>query len=187
MRGTIKVIICSFLDLWFSNSILPSGKSKKPSCLLVMRWTISILPEFLENYLWFSWFFIFIIIITWEKQEWWGKSSYPSCVQPLCPTRWSLVPFVICGLCFWFSISPNGRIGKVKVGENQGVCSSTSCHVDISWIISGRGNYLHLQPLTRENKGCFYWTTCMYHQKSLHLVVNSMTKNTPRILSCKRK
>ena len=61
------------------------------------------------------------------------------------------------------------------------------CHVDISWIISGRGNYLHMQPMTRENKGCFYWTTCMYRQKSLHLVVNSMTKNTPRILSCKRK
>ena len=134
MRGTIKVIICSFLDLWFSNSILPSGKSKKVRVgeaqlpaghALNHQHTARIFRKLFVVFLIFDFHYYYYVGEA-RRSEWWGKSSYPSCVQPLCPTRWSLVPFVICGLCFWFSISPNGRIGKVKVGENQGVCSSTS-------------------------------------------------------------
>ena len=123
MRGTIKVIICSFLDLWFSNSILPSGKSKKPSCLLVMRWTISILPEFLENYLWFSWFFIFIIIITWEKQEGQSDGGSPATLHVfnhyvLPDDHWCLLSFVVC--VFDFPYHRMEESGRSKWGKTKG-------------------------------------------------------------------
>ena len=123
MRGTIKVIICSFLDLWFSNSILPSGKSKKPSCLLVMRWTISILPEFLENYLWFSWFLIFIIIITWEKQEGQSDGGSPATLHVfnhyvLPDDHWCLLSFVVC--VFDFPYHRMEESGRSKWGKTKG-------------------------------------------------------------------